>query len=56
MCVTQGGRRRVFETYIHTVSMHYSMHSFFMAWRLPAWHGTHPYGSVAFLLFLLSLF
>lgn len=29
-----------------------------MAWRLSAWHGTHPYDSVAFFffLFLLSLF
>jgi hypothetical protein len=37
--------------------MHYSMHFFFMAWRLSAWHGTHPYDSVAFFffLFLLSL-
>ena len=37
------------------------MHSFFMAWRLSASHGTHPYGSVAFffspfLSFFLSLF
>lgn len=56
MCVTQGGRRRVFETYIHTVSMHYSMHFFHGMASLCMARHTSIWLSSIFLLFLLSLF
>jgi hypothetical protein len=52
----KAGREEGFRN-IHTYSQYALLYAsvFFMALRLSAWHGTHPYGSVAFFSFFLSV-